>query len=1089
MKKNLLAASDYTLTNDGYFVINNYNDQKPFSNFFPGIAGVWGIPMWVFYVNRGQGIASFGTESKDKAILEFQPAHKSYRLTPSQGFRTFIKVKSHGQTHYWEPFQSLLLGTDFKKDQTMKISAHDLTIEEVNHSLGIKITVNYSTLPEEPFSALVRKVKLENISKHNIAIEMLDGLPVIVPFGLGDWLNKHISRTIEAWVKVRNIENKIPFYQLNVEVADKPEVKHIVEGNFFFSFNPGEKAVQLNPVIVEASQIFGERMDFASPARFFEKTFELPKKQLTDSKSPCAFTFIEANLKAGADKTIVSLFGYARDIDQLKNIKAKVLKTGFIDAKAKRNQEIIDEIKNFALTVSSSNEFNLYAQHTFLDNVLRGGLPISLKTSEGNVAFNVYSRKHGDLERDYNFFTLAPTFFSQGNGNYRDVNQNRRNDVWFNSDVKESHLINFLNLVQADGYNPLIVKGTSFTVKDQGKLNQLIDQAVEAEKRDDLKSFLKTTFLPGALADYIVKNNIKLSMELKEFIGHILEDCRKQELAEHGEGFWTDHWTYNLDMIESYLSLYPEELENILLKKRAFTFYHNHHYVFPRDQRYILTDRGVRQYKSVFHPENGQKDVEPKLKTDNGKGEVYLTILIVKLLCLIANKAATFDPSGAGIEMEADKPNWYDALNGLPGLMGSSISETFELKRFAQFVLRAFEKLHVNDQLGIVLFEELAQFIQQLKGVLSSQNDPLNYWNQSNELKEKYRQKVREGISGKEQALTVGDIKNFLKLIVSRTEKSESVARNQRGELSTYFYHEVTAHDSLPDSKHVRPTKFKIHHLPLFLEGYVHALRAEEDKTQAQGFYRQVIKSGLYDSKLKMFKVNDNLTSETEEIGRTRVFPSGWLENQSIWLHMEYKFMLELIRTGLYKEYYENFKNVMIPFLKPEVYGRSILENSSFIASSVHEDKNFHGQGFVARLSGSTAEFIHMWLYMNIGKEPFALDNNQKLVLNFNPVLKGDMFTQAEHEINFYSQHAWKKIRIPKNTYAFNFLGNTLIVYHNPKRQDTFGQLKPSIEKIQLHYTNSKKSVIIDSSYLPEPYSKDIRQQKVEQIDVYFGKK
>ena len=24
-----------------------------------------------------------------------------------------------------------------------------------------------------------------------------------------------------------------------------------------------------------------------------------------------------------------------------------------------------------------------------------------------------------------------------------------------------------------------------------------------------------------------------------------------------GEGYWVDHWTYNLDLIESYLSIFP----------------------------------------------------------------------------------------------------------------------------------------------------------------------------------------------------------------------------------------------------------------------------------------------------------------------------------------------------------------------------------------------------------------------------------------------------------------------------------------------------------------------------------------------------
>ena len=59
----------YYLNRNGEFVIENYHLAKPFSSFFPGIAGLWGIPAWVFYVNRGQGIASFGIRDKDHPIM------------------------------------------------------------------------------------------------------------------------------------------------------------------------------------------------------------------------------------------------------------------------------------------------------------------------------------------------------------------------------------------------------------------------------------------------------------------------------------------------------------------------------------------------------------------------------------------------------------------------------------------------------------------------------------------------------------------------------------------------------------------------------------------------------------------------------------------------------------------------------------------------------------------------------------------------------------------------------------------------------------------------------------------------------------
>jgi len=73
-----------------------------------------------------------------------------------------------------------------------------------------------------------------------------------------------------------------------------------------------------------------------------------------------------------------------------------------------------------------------------------------------------------------------------------------------------------------------------------------------------------------------------------------------------------------------------------------------------------------------------------------------------------------------------------------------------------------------------------------------------------------------------------------------------------------------------------------------------------------------------------------------------------------------------------------------VPFLDPDVYGRSPLENSSFIASSANPDPAVHGRGFVARLSGSTAEFLHIWQLMFFGRAPFTMRDG-KLTLEFTP--------------------------------------------------------------------------------------------------------
>ena len=93
---------------DAEFRIEQYSEARPFSNFLPGIAGPQGIPLWAFYVNRGQGIASFGVENKDHAIMQFFPANRSYEQTSLRGFRTFIKVIQKKDTVFYEPFQNHL---------------------------------------------------------------------------------------------------------------------------------------------------------------------------------------------------------------------------------------------------------------------------------------------------------------------------------------------------------------------------------------------------------------------------------------------------------------------------------------------------------------------------------------------------------------------------------------------------------------------------------------------------------------------------------------------------------------------------------------------------------------------------------------------------------------------------------------------------------------------------------------------------------------------------------------------------------------------------------------------------------------------
>jgi hypothetical protein len=482
-----------------------------------------------------------------------------------------------------------------------------------------------------------------------------------------------------------------------------------------------------------------------------------------------------------------------------------------------------------------------------------------------------------------------------------------------------------------------------------------------------------------------------------------------------------------------------------------------------------------------------ERAVEPhKVRTDYGKGEIYRTNLLEKFICLILNKMASLDPSGVGIEMEANKPGWYDALNGLPALFGSSASETMELKRLLLFIKKSLEKLDLGENFSIELAQEIADFYAGINGLLGSDKDSFGYWNESCNLKEEYRKQTALGVGGKKKIIPSADFAEFLNRALRKIDKAIEKSYNAKDKTyNTYFINEVAEFERIDNGREgifIKPIKFRQKPLPLFLEGFVHALKITDSTKEKQDIHAAVRKSSLYDKPLGMYKVNASLEGQPEEIGRARVFTPGWLENESIWMHMQYKYLLELLEGGLYDEFYGDFFKIMIPFQNPQKYGRSILENSSFIVSSVFPDKKLHGNGFVARLSGSTAEFVHIWLVMNVGTNPFFLNKQGKLCVKFEPVLHKNLFTKNKVKIICGD----KEIVIDKDCYAFNFLGNTLVVYHNPRRLNTFGNSAAKITSMELQDDRVKK-IKINGDTFSDEHSYDIRGGKISRIDIHLS--
>ncbi|MCM8774033.1 MAG: hypothetical protein NC820_04795 [Candidatus Omnitrophica bacterium] len=1068
-----MQEKKFYLKDDGTFVVDDYNQAYPFSNFLPAIAGKWGIPMWVFYVNRAQAVVSFGIQDKDNSIMEFLPADKAYSLVSTMGFRTFLRVNKS----FYEPFNTIynLWGGNNRKHRLL-ITSHDLTIEEENKSFNLKISVNYFTLPNYPLPMLVRTLSIKNLAKRGkINLKVIDGAPRIIPFGERDIFLKNLSRTVEAWM-CSEIKDNVAIFRLKVDPKDGPRTKFLEGAHFNCSFYE-DKGLVYPSIIIDPFKLFGMDTSFIVPLELYN----LPSKRSKDpiglyGRTPCAFSCFEWELKGGEEKKLYNLFGSVFNegmLNKLKDINSK-----FLEEKRKENISIIEKIKDDALCVSGFNNFNQYVRATYLDNVLRGGYPYN---HDGKNFYHIFTRKHGDLERDYNKFKILPSYFSEGESNYRDLNQNRRIDLFFNPSIGRKNIVYFMNFLKMDGYNPLVLKGEKLYFDDEESIKDILkDSNIEIETA--LLDFMKKGFYLGELFNWFIQRNVEIE-DRDKLVSKVLSLAKREPIAKFGEGYWIDHWYYNLDLIESFLYFYPDKLKE-LFWETEFMFWDDEYRVKNRFFRYILKDGKLYQGESVECVEgkieliNSRERFKNFLHDNSGKGKIYTANLFVKLLSLILNKASTFDPYGLGIEMEADKPGWCDSLNGLPYIFGSSLCETIELKRACKLVLYAIDKLGSNN--FVMVPKEIYDFYKKLNEFLSyyfslyEDNKDYLWWDKTNDFKEEFRERTFWGISGDCQGLGLDELRKFLEMLVKKIDRGIDKAKESKDFYPTYFYYEVKDYQSIGES-YFKPTVFLKKELPLFLEIAVHLLKLlDKDNYRIVETIRN---SELYDNRLKMYRLNANLYNCPLEIGRSRVFPRGWLENESIWLHMEYKYLLELLKNGFYNDFYKDLFNCLVCFFDPQVYGRSILENSSFIVSSAYYDSNLWGKGFVARLSGSTAELLHMWMIMCLGRKPFFIDEDNKLCVVFSPILKKDFFTKEEVKILFNN----KEVILPANVFAFKLFSSILVVYHNPEREDIFER-----KANRIVIKSNGREYSLGSAIIKPPFSVEIRERKVERIDIYF---
>ena len=570
--------------------------------------------------------------------------------------------------------------------------------------------------------------------------------------------------------------------------------------------------------------------------------------------------------------------------------------------------------------------------------------------------------------------------------------------------------------------------------------------------------------------------------------------------------------------MDNYLSVYPDKEEHLLWDSEPIPFFMSPAIVKTRADRYTLLIPNplkpelfsVRVYSaiSVVGDHDFPLDRAWALQQiysssefvadSNGAGgvwqhneigETFKVTIITKLAMLGILKFSTLDPMGMGVEMEGGKPGWNDAMNGLPGLIGSGMAETYEMLRIIKFVKNAVMKHDRNINFPNEFIEFLASIeinLQMYDKSLKDKVAEFEYWDKSNDAREKYRLDTTVFFTGVSTDISSTRMISLLSAMEIKINQGidRALSTVADGISPSYFYYECVSYGIIQkknDTEIIIPKpivgtptlplpvpkifckEFTMHTLPIFLEGPVRHMKILSDKKQIQDVYERTKSSDIYDKSLQMYKLSESLENMGQDVGRMKAFSPGWLENQSIWLHMSYKFYLQLLRGGLYSEFYNEISTGLVPFMNNKKYGRSPLEAASFIVSSSFPDEKLHGSSFLARLTGSTAEMMSMWMIMMTGHNVFTIDRDNNLLLTLEPILPGWLFDD-------------------EGKISFTFLGEIVVTYYNSLKVDTW-TVTPQTAKII--YKDGSRAEYEDA-ILKGRVAEKVRSLLVSSIDIFY---
>lgn len=809
MSKDLLKEThkevtiDYLkINNEYYYKISNSDQMRPF---FMSI--VSDSNHWMFISSNG-GLSA-GRKDSNHSLFPYYTDDKITEGAEITGSKSIFRIHNKGVTHLWEPFSIRFQGKyQISRNLYKNAISNKIIFEEINHDLNITFKYQWSSSNVFGF---VKTSTLINHNSEDVAVEVLDGIQNVLPYGVGADLQTRVSNLVDAYKRTElDIESGLGIFALSAKIVDKAEPSEALKANVGWSHGLNSPSYLISSLQLDKFRngaAIQTEIDIKAEkgAYFVNASIEVPSKSEQSwhiianvnqdhaaiaelihliKNKPNIEEEILIDVEAGSSKLInlnASSDGLQLTADQFRdtrhfsNTLFNIMRGGIFDF----NYQI--ERWDFTNYISKANK-KVFAKHKHFIETLpeQFNLP-QLK----NVAFETddknfrrlcleymplkFSRRHGDPSRPWNQFSINTRSEIDGSkildyeGNWRDIFQNWEALAHAYPEFIESMIHKFLNATTFDGYNPYRVTKDGF------------DWEV-IEEHD-----------PWSYIGYWGDHQIIYLLKFLEFI-------EKHEPKKLSSYFDKDLFVYA--NVPYKIKSYQDTLKN------------------PKDT--IDFDYDLDQKINVKKQELG---ADGALLRDQNYF-IYKVNFIEKILATVLAKVSNFIPEG-GIWLNTQRPEWNDANNALVG-NGVSMVTLYYLRRFLKFFNDILDdsnltEVEISEEL-LNCFNGIASTLQSNKYILAgkiSDKDRKTILDGLGTAGSNYREKVyNKAFSGRKSKLKIENLKSFVNIMLEFAE--HSINANKRQDNLYHAYNLMT----------VNKDGIAISYLDEMLEGQVAVLSA-----------------------------------------------------------------------------------------------------------------------------------------------------------------------------------------------------------------------------------------------------------------------